>query len=333
MNTITSEHPDASTAGRTRQQIRELAAHYSLQIILLLAVVLVGLFEPQFFGASNLRSVLLQSSFGGLLACGMTLLIVGGMIDLSVAGTLAVTAVTIATVLPRTTVGIAMLLAVVAATLMGLLNGLVVTRMKIPAFIATLGMLNIYLAVAFIWTNGKVQPISSNNFMAIGQGTVAGLPIPFLVFAIVCGLSYWLLQRTPFGRNLRAVGSSEAAARMAGIRVDRVLVLAFMVAGVFAGLAAITLSALLSSASGTMATGIELNAIAIAVVGGTSLRGGNGTMLGTFTGALLFSILNSALNLFGVASYWQPVAVGTVLVLALAIGARRSDGARGDQGI
>lgn len=267
--------------------------------------------------------MLTQASFAGAIACGMTLLIIAGMIDLSVAGLLAVCAVTASAVLPYTTIGGAVAVALIVGAVLGAINGLVVTKLKIPAFIATLGMLNVYLAIAFISTNGRVQPISSSHYHALGSGTLLGLPIPFVIFVAVCVLSWFILQHTPLGRNMRAIGSSEVASRMAGIRVDRVIITTFAISGVFTAIAAVTLSALLSSANGTMAIGIELSAIAIAVVGGTSLRGGNGSLLGTFTAAFLFSAMNSSLNLLGVPSYWQNIAVGVVLIAALALGARR----------
>jgi ribose transport system permease protein len=145
----------------------------------------------------------------------------------------------------------------------------------------------------------------------------------------VCVVGYFLLQRTYFGRTLRAIGSSEQATTMAGLPVNRVKIIAFVVAGLMAGIGAIALTGLLSSASGTMASGYELNAIAIAVVGGTGLRGGQGTFFGTFTAALFFAALDDALNLLNINSYWQYVAIGGVLVIALFLGALRQTTVRG----
>jgi len=328
---MTLTAPTAASVGATahesapawRSTIGALLGRYNLAAVLLLACAYLAITEPHFRTAGNISNVLLQASFAGLVACGMTLLIAGGLFDLSVAGIIAVCGVAVATVLPSTTVGGAIVLAVVLGAALGAVNGLVVTKIKIPAFIATLAMLNIYTAVAFIWTNGKVVPITSAHFLALGSGKVAGIPVPFLLFVLVCVVSHLLLHRTYFGRSLRAVGSSEPAARMAGLPVDRVKIVAFVVTGVFTALAAVSLSSLLSSANGTMATGFELNAIAIAVVGGTALRGGQGTLFGTLIGALVFAVLNNALNLLGVEAYWQYVAVGVVLVVALAAGSLR----------
>jgi ribose transport system permease protein len=321
--TVSSTSSTISATATVKSSILRFAGQYYLQLLLLAAGIVLAVTQPTFRSLSNIQNVLLQASFAGLVACGMTLLISAGLFDLSVAGIVAVSGVVVATILPTTTIGIAIGAAVAIGALLGAVNGIVVTILRIPAFIATLGMLNIYLAIAFIWTQGNVVPISSSNFFAIGNGSLFFLPFAFIVFAVACFISHLLLQRTYFGRSLRAIGSSEEAAIMAGLPVVRVKIIAFAVTGLFSGVAAVALSSLLSSANGTMATGIELNAIAIAVVGGTALRGGQGTLLGTFTGALVFSVLANALNILGVNAYWQYVSVGTVLVAALALGALR----------
>lgn len=320
---VAGRPPRTGAAEARHSRALALLGRYNLLVALVVAALVLALLVPNFRTPGNIQNVLLQASFPGLVAAGMTLLIAGGLFDLSVGAMLAVSGVLVATVLPRTLIGTAVVLAVAAGAAMGVVNGLIVTKVGIPAFIATLAMMNIYLAVAFIWTNGEVIPITSTYFTALGTGTFLGVPLPFAAFTVICVLAYLLLYRTYFGRGLRAIGSSEDAADMAGIAVHRTKVGAFAITGAFTGLAAVFLSAVLSSANGTMATGYELNAIAIAVVGGTALRGGQGTLLGTFTGALVFAVLNNALNLLGVTSYWQYVAVGTVLIIALAAGALR----------
>lgn len=318
---------DPTAGQRPRVSVAGLLGRYYLQLLLVVAIIVLGVVLPTFRTPLNLQNVLVQASFAGLVACGMTLLISAGLFDLSVAGILAICAIAVAVILPHTTIFVAILIAIVIGAALGALNGLVVTRLRIPAFIATLGMLNLYLAVAFIWTNGEVVPITSRNFLGFANTTFFSVPLIFIVFTAVAVLSHLLLHRTYFGRQLRAIGSSEVAAGMAGIGVARVKVIAFALTGLFTAIAAVGLSGLLSTANATMATGLELNAIAIAVVGGTALRGGQGTLLGTFTGALIFSILNNALNLFHVDPYWQYLAVGLVLVAAIALGAARRTGA------
>jgi len=306
------------------QVLRQFAARQYLLGVLVVLCVAVGLARPSFWGSGNLSNVLFQASFVGLAGCGMTLLIAAGLLDLSVSGVIAVGSIAVATVLPHTTIGAAVGLALVIGAGLGLVNGLLVTYVKIAPFIATLGTLYLFLGLAFIWTSGKVVPITSSNYRAFTTGTLGALPVPFLVFAVLAVATYLLLQHTYFGRTLRAFGSNERAAVLAGLPVNRAKVVVFVVAGVFFALAGVFMAGRLSSAEGNMASGFEMNVIAAVVVGGTALRGGRGTAFGTVVGAVLFAVLNNALNLLGVASYWQYVLTGVVLVAAIAVGARRS---------
>lgn len=303
-----------------------LTKQYLLLILIVLAVA-VGAARPSFWNGGNIENVLFQASFVGLAASGMTLLIAGGLLDLSVAGVIAVSSIAVAKVLPYTTIGVALLVALVIGALLGALNGLLVTYLRIAPFIATLGTLYLFQGGAFIWTSGDVVPISSYFYRSMTTGTVGRLPVPFLVFLVVAALTYLLLNRTYFGRTLRAFGSNERAATLAGMPVNRTKVLVFVIAGVFFALAGVFMAGRLASAEGTMAQGFEMDVIAAVVVGGTALRGGRGTVFGTIVGALLFAVLANALNLLGIASYWQYVLTGAVLVTAIAVGARRRSAA------
>ncbi len=305
--------------GRGRPSMGQLAGKYALQLFTVLGLIVMFLLEPSFRQTGNLRSVLLQASFSGLSAAAMTLLIVAGMFDLSVAGIVGLSAVMVATVMPHTTVGAAVAAALVLGALLGLLNGVVVTKFRFPPFIATFGMLNLYLAAAFIWTAGATVSIAAVGFLPLATAQILGLPVLFIVMVVGVLVCHFVLTRTRLGRNLRAIGSSEPASRMAGLPVDRTRIITFGLVGLFTAIAGVGLAALLSSASADMSLGFELTVIAVAVVGGTSLEGGRGSLLGTFTAAILFSALNNALNLLGVPSYWQYVAIGVVLILALVV--------------
>jgi ribose transport system permease protein len=300
-----------------------LAGRYALQLFTAAGLIALCVLQPNFRQLGNLRSVLLQASFSGLSAAAMTLLIVAGMFDLSVAGIVALSAVMVATVMPHTVVGAAVAAALLLGLALGLLNGLVVTKFRFPPFIATYGMLNLYLAAAFVWTAGATVPIAAVGFLPLASAQIGGLPLLFVVMVLGVILCHLVLTRTRLGRNLRAIGSSEPASRMAGLPVDRTRIAAFGLVGLFTAVAGVGLAALLSSASADMSLGFELTVIAVAVVGGTSLEGGRGSLLGTFTAAILFSALNNALNLLNVTSYWQYVATGLVLVLALVIAGLR----------
>lgn len=309
--------------GRMHTLLQFASRQYLLAVLIVLAIA-VGFAKPSFWGTGNLQNVLFQASLVGMAACGMTLLIAGGLIDLSVGGVIAVSAIAVGTVLPSTTIGGAFVLALVIGLALGLVNGLLVTYVKIPPFIATLGTLYLFLGLAFIWTDGKVVAITSKNFREATTGKLGVLPIPFLVFVVLALVTYFVLNRTHFGRTIRAFGSNERAAVLAGLPVNRAKVLVFLVAGLCFALSGIFMAGRLSSAEGNMAMGFEMDVIAAVVVGGTAMRGGRGTTFGTVVGALLFAVLANALNLLGVASYWQYVLTGTVLVVAIALGARRS---------
>lgn len=318
--------PDTEGAAESSpvRTLLALGSKFYLYVILIVLCLVIGASEPGFWGMGNLRNVLFQAAFTGIAACGLTVLIAGGLIDLSVGGVIAVSSIAVAKILPQTTIGGAFAVALVIGIILGVINGLVVAYAKIPAFIATLGTLNLFLGLAFIVTSGRVVPIQSSNFRAATTDTIAGIPTPFVVFLLLAALTALLLRRTHFGRSIRAVGSNERSSVLAGIQVKRTKVLAFAFAGACAALAGIYLAGRLSSAEGNMSIGFEMDVIAAVVVGGTALRGGNATVGGTIAGALLFAVLANALNLLGVASYWQYVVTGVVLVAAIAIGNRNA---------
>ena len=302
------------------RSIAELLLKYYIQVLLVIAVVILSVVNPNFRRLGNYANILLQSSFAGIGAAGMTLLIIAGAFDLSVAGILGVCGIALALLSPVSPTLIALLATLVIGVALGLLNGFVVTKMRIPAFIATLGMMNVYLGVAFIATQGQVLGITSRVLRALGTDALLGvLPIPFLIMIVVYALCALFLGRTVYGRYVRAIGSSETASRAVGIPVNRIKVVSFMIVGVCTSIAGILLAGELSSANAIMASGYELNAIAIVVVGGTSLKGGSGTLFGSFTGALFFAVINNALNIFGVGAYWQYVISGLLLISAVGI--------------
>jgi ribose transport system permease protein len=306
-------------------RLAHLLGQYAVQWLLLLAVIVLALLNEHFRQLANLQSVLLQASFAGMGAAGMTLLIVSGAFDLSVAGLIGLCGVALAELFPLIGMVPAILVAVVLGVILGIVNGLVVTKVRIPAFIATLGMMYVYMALAFIWTNAQVIPVAAKSFRFLGTGTLFGLPlpVPFATMIVIYLLGYGILRFTTYGRYIRAVGSNETAARAAGLPVDRIRIVAFALGGFFTAVAGVFLTAYLSSANAIMATGYELRVIAVAVVGGTSLRGGQGTLFGSFTGALFFTVISNALNMFRVDPYWQYVATGLVLITALSIEAVR----------
>ena len=315
--------PQDAGANRALEWFKRSLARYTIQYLLLVAVIVVFLTNENARQVNNILSVLLQASFVGIGAAGMTIVIINRAFDLSVAGMLALCGVVLALLLPDLGILPVVIVSLVLGGLLGSVNGLVVTKLKIPAFIATLGMMNVYLALAFIITDGQVVAVRDKAFRELGTGDILGLPIPFILMILTYLVLHLVMTRTTYGRNIRAVGSNEIAGEVGGLRVDRVRIFAFALLGICIGLAAIVLTAYLSSANGIMAQGYELRVIAAAVVGGTSLRGGSGTLLGTFTGALFFTLISNALNMYNVGAYWQYVAVGSIIVIALGLDALR----------
>jgi ribose/xylose/arabinose/galactoside ABC-type transport system permease subunit len=313
------EHGGVRRPGRFAQVIGQ----YTIQWMLLIALLIMGLASPNFRSLANLENVLRQASFAGIAAVGMTLLMITGAFDLSVAGIVGLCGVVLAQLLGVLGIAPAILITLLLGLALGAISGLVVTKIRIPAFIATLGMMYVYLAAALILTNGQVVPVTNRTFRSLGSGEWLALPIPFLVMVLVYLVAAVVLRASKYGRYMRAVGSNETAARTAGLPVDRVRIAAFMAVGLCTALTATLLTGMLSSANAVMSTGFELTVISVVVVGGTSLRGGSGTLLGSFTGAIFFAVINNALNMFRVEAYWQYIAVGVILIVALAIDALR----------
>lgn len=292
---------------------------YTIQILLVIAVVGLGAANENFRQISNIRSILLQSSFVGIGAAGATMLIINGGIDLSVAGLLGLCGVVVAMLVPKIGIVPTIIIALVLGSILGWINGLVVTKFRIAPFIGTLGMMNIYLAIGFIITNAKVIPVTDKVFRALATNRILGIPLPFLIMVLVYLICYLILHYTQYGRYIRSVGSNESASLISGVPVDNVRIFSFVLVGLFTSLAGVFLTAYLSSGQAIMASGYETRIIAATVVGGTSLKGGSGTLLGSFTGALFFTVISNSLNLFGVSAYWQYIAVGLIIITALGI--------------
>jgi len=284
--------------------------------------------NPYFLTINNLLNILQQVSINGLLAIGMTFVILAGGIDLSVGSVLAFAGMVAASVVAGDAPH-APLLAVAAGVAVGVasgaLNGLVIARFRVPAFVVTLGMLSIARGATQIYNDG--MPISglSDAFLLIGQGKVAGVPIPVLIFLALFAASLVVLRYSRFGRYVYAVGGNEKSARASGVPTRLILLSVYAICGGCAGLAGVVLNARTTSALTQAGVGYELDAIAAVVIGGTSLSGGIGGVAGTLFGVLIIGVINNGLDLMGVSSYYQQVIKGAVIVCAvlLDIAARR----------
>lgn len=275
---------------------------------------------PYFATLDNLVNVAEQSTIVGTLAIGMTFVILTGGIDLSVGSVVALTGVVLALVL-RAGFGVpvAMLAGFATGIGAGALNGALVAIGRLPAFIATLGMMSVARGVALVLADGR--PISGfpDALRALSTSRVLGVPVSVLVMLALFALAHFVLRHTILGRHTYAIGGNEEASRLAGIPVIRTKIVVYAIAGASAAATAVLLLARLNSAQPIAGIGYELDAIAAVVIGGTSLLGGAGSVTGTLIGALIMSVLRNGLNLLGVSSYVQQIAIGVVIVVAVLV--------------
>jgi len=297
-----------------------LLSRYGLLWALGFLILALSLLSPYFLSTANLLNVLRQVSINAILALGMTVVILKGGIDLSVGSLLALAgALAAGFALSGFPPPLAMGLGVGIAVALGTLQGLLVAYAGLPPFIVTLAGLTAFRGLTLVYTDGRPITGLPDPFLFLGNGTLLGIPVPVMVMLSFLLLTHFLLQNTALGRYLYAIGGNEEAARLSGVPVARIKVFAYAYSGLAAGLAALVLTGRLNSAQPTAGTGFELDAIAAAVVGGTSLAGGRGTAWGTFLGALIIGVLNNGMNLLNVSSFYQLIAKGAVIVLALLV--------------
>lgn len=293
-------------------------------IALLFLVVVVSFLNPNFFTVDNLLNILRQTSVNAIIAVGMTLVILTAGIDLSVGSVLALCGAFAATLVAmEVPVLVAVPTALLAGAALGAISGIIIAKGKVQAFIATLVTMTLLRGVTMVYTDGR--PISTgftdtaDTFAWFGTGYALGIPVPVWLMVVVFAGAWYLLNHTSFGRYVYAVGGNESATRLSGINVDRVKIGVYAICGLLAALAGIIVTSRLSSAQPTAGMGYELDAIAAVVLGGTSLMGGKGRIMGTLIGALIIGFLNNALNLLDVSSYYQMIAKAVVILLAVLV--------------
>jgi ribose transport system permease protein len=292
---------------------------YGITVVLLVVWVLAAFFTPNFATRDNFLNVLRQGSFVGVAAIGMTIAIISGTFDLSVGTALALVAWISIWVAARAGVAASIVAGLAVGMVVGLFNGMLVSKVRIPAFVATLGMYYIVRGVAFILSEGAPATFNGANFIWMGNGSIGILPVPFVVMVVCALIGVGVLRLTTFGRYVYSTGSNSLASLVAGVPMERVTLLVFMVIGMFNAVAAILIGSRLYSATAGLEPGFELKVIATVVLGGTRLAGGRGSMLGTVAAALLFATLNNVLNLIHADPYVQRVVEGLVLLVALSI--------------
>lgn len=291
--------------------------------------VLFAVMSDKFLTSSNVINILRQISINAILGCGMSFVILLGGIDLSVGsivGVVGCLSVTLA--VSGVPYILAMVIGLAVGILFGLVNGICIAKGKLPAFIVTLATMEIGRGVAYILTGGTSCRYSSDFFIAIGNGYFGFIPIPVVVMAVIVILCSIVLSKQKFGRHIYGVGGNREAARFSGIKTDRVEILVYTICGLLAGIAGIVMSSRLVGAQPTAGEGYELDAIAAVVLGGTSMTGGVGTVGGTLIGALIIGVLNNGLNLLDVSSYWQRVAKGVIILIAVYLDVIKKDNSR-----
>ncbi|GKV65954.1 MULTISPECIES: ribose ABC transporter permease [unclassified Sporosarcina] len=294
---------------------------------LLLIIVIISIMSPSFLTLNNLFNVLRQVSINALIAFGMTFVILTGGIDLSVGSILALTgAVTAGMMSGGMDPLLAMLLGVLLGVVLGAINGLIIAKGKVAPFIATLATMTIFRGLTLVYTEGR--PISglgdSAIFTMLGKGYFFGIPVPVITMSITFAVLYFILKKTTFGRRVYAVGGNEEASRLSGINVDRIKIYVYSLAGGLTAIASMILTSRLNSAQPTAGNMFELDAIAAVVLGGTSLTGGRGWIVGTLVGALIIGVLNNGLNLIGVSSFFQQVVKGAVILIAVLLDRKKT---------
>ncbi|GIV76915.1 MAG: ribose import permease protein RbsC [Litorilinea sp.] len=300
--------------------LRGYLQRFGILISFLLLCLALSLLSDRFLTVSNLTNVLRQITVNGIIAVGMTYVILIGDIDLSVGSVLALTSVVTADLLQMgVPVPMAILLGIGLGMLLGTVNGLITVGFQVPSFITTLGMLTAARGMALTYTQGRPITGLPDSFRFLGRGEPFGVPMPIILAVLVFALAWVILRRTRYGEQLYAIGNNPVAARLVGIPVNRFRTLVFTVSGGLSALAGMILIARLDSAQPTAGVAFELDAIAAVVLGGTRFTGGVGGMGGTLLGALIIGVLDNGLNLLNISSLYEQLVKGAVIALALLI--------------
>ena len=295
--------------------VREKGIIYVLIVFWIVLIIA----NENFRQIDNLLNILRESTFVGVAAIGMTFCIISGHFDLSVGSMLPLLMIIMITIVGSVGLVPAILIVLIMGAILGSFSGMLVALMRLPAFIATLALYNIYSAVALITTNGTSVNFSEEWFTVIGNGDWLGIPIPFIVMILLAILGTLILRRTTLGRHVMAIGNSEKASLNSGINIKKTTILVFVLVGIFTAVSAVLVSSRLWSARYDTKSGFEFEVITAVVLGGTSLNGGRGSVANTIGAAILLSTISTGLNLFNVESYVQNVIRGFILLVAFSM--------------
>lgn len=327
-NTAKTESVHRGTHSYT---LKNFMSDFGIILVFFFFCITLAVINPYFLKPRNLINVLRQISINGLLSIGMTFVILTGGIDLSVGSMLAFSGVVAASFVSPAfggsvhSVSLAIILSLLAGLGMGAVNGGLIAKWKVPPFVATLGMLSIARGVTFIYSDGMPIPNIDTRFLFIGQGEIGGIPFPVLIFAVVFCLSWIVLYKTRFGRYVYAVGGNEKSAKISGVNTRLIIFFTYVISGILSALGGLILTARTTAGLPQAGVSYELDAIAAVVIGGTSLSGGQGDLVGTLFGALIMGVINNGLDLMGVSSYYQQVIKGTIIIGAILLDSLRKE--------
>ena len=317
---------------KNTKSVGALLGEYGAFIALALLVIGLSLISPEFRAPSNFMNLLRQATFNGLIAFGMTCVILSDGIDLSVGSTYALSAIVCAELIMHGMPAIvAILVALIVGTLLGVVSGILVTKGRLQPFIATLITMTAYRGLAMILTDGKpisrlAESLTSGSFLfkALGKGNLVSifnenikLPIPALILILAFLTFYFFLNKTTYGRRIYATGSNAKCANLVGVNTSKIKISVYAISGFMSALAGLIMISRLNSAQPDMGSGFELDAIAAVALGGTSMSGGRGKITGTVAGVLIIAVLNNGLNIMGVTSYYQDVIKAIVILVAV----------------
>lgn len=314
-----SEHKRAD-----RKSLRDLSKsrETSLAIIMMLMCIILSFTTSSFFSSSNLFNILKQTTLVCIIAIGQTFVIISGGIDLSVGQSMTFGSLILAYALKANyPLAVSITLAILASMLVGFSNGVLITKLKLPAFIITLGMTNIIKGVILVLSEGNIVLLDNSIIASIGRDNFGPVPWMVIILFIIATICIFVLNKTVFGNRVKATGGNEIAAKLSGISVDKTRIIVYTLAGLLCGIAAIIVTGRLNGGNPNAAGTYDMDSIAAVIVGGTALSGGSGSILGTILGALIMILIRNGLVLLRVNIYWQTVAIGVVIIFVCAIDA------------
>lgn len=308
-----------AASGFVLPKAQDMLRRYGLLLSFLVLSLGVAVVTPNFLSAQNLLNILRQSSIIGIMAIGTTFVIVGGGFDISVGSTLALSAALALGLQSSMHWALAACLALAAGALIGLVNGILSAKIYIVPIITTLGTMTIVRGLVYLYSNG--YPISGTqpDFEYLGSGYIAGIPVPVIIFVFLVIVWQFILSRTQLGRYASAIGGNKEATRLAGVPVDFYHIMTFVIGGLMAAMSGVVYAARLSSATPLAGQGYDLDAIAAVVIGGTSVSGGEGTVIGSMVGVLLLTVVSNAFNLLGVPVFIQYLIKGLIILVVVGI--------------